>query len=173
MTQTLPARSGARVNLRYTVNDGSVTSLSEIGATRPTPAPTAHPARTPWRATANLTGAAVFVASVLFVVPGFAKPPAPGSEDAEILGPYAEWVQTQHLADGRWCCSVSDGRTVETKMSGDHWSIHITPEKFPGSHDHWVDVPPERVLRVPNPTGFPIAWVMNDILYCFAPPSGS
>jgi hypothetical protein len=116
--------------------------------------------------------AALTLAAVLFGSSVQAAPPEPGSEDADIMGPYADWVEHQHDANGAWCCTISDGRTVEARISGASWEVHITPDKFPGSHDHWQAVPDEKVLRVPNPTGFPIAWVMNDRIFCFAPPSG-
>jgi hypothetical protein len=101
-----------------------------------------------------------------------AAPPAVGSEDYEIMHPFAEWVMHQNAPTGQWCCDISDGRPVEARTVGEHWQVYVTAEKFPGSTPGWHDVPDVAVLHNPNPTGVPIAWVIHDHLYCFAPAGG-
>jgi len=101
-----------------------------------------------------------------------AAPPLPGTEDYEILMPFAQWVESQHDSQDQWCCSISDGRIVEVRQVDGHWQVHVTPEKFPGSWDAWETVPDEKVLKGENPIGLPVAWVLRNHIYCFMPPSG-
>jgi hypothetical protein len=105
-------------------------------------------------------------------VPAMAAPPAPGSEDAAIMGPFIEWVETQHTGTGSWCCNVSDGRPVEARMSNGGWEIYVTSEKFPGTKPGWMRVPVHALLSGYNPVGVPIAWVMRGQIFCFAPSNG-
>jgi hypothetical protein len=100
-----------------------------------------------------------------------AKPPPIGSEDWEIMAPFVEWVQKQNAPDGHWCCDVSDGRPVESRMHNGHWQIYITEEKFARSTTGWADVPDSAILHQGNPVGVAIAWVIGDHIYCFAPAS--
>jgi hypothetical protein len=100
-----------------------------------------------------------------------AAPPAVGSEDWEVMAPYAEWVRTQNAPDGHWCCDISDGRPVEARIYKGHWQIYITEEKFPRSPVGWANVPDDAVLRNANPMGVAIAWVLGGRIFCFAPGS--
>ena len=119
----------------------------------------------------RFAAAVIFSASVASSAAWSAPPPV-GSEDWEIMAPYAAWIETQHTADGRWCCTVADGRPVEARTRGDHWQVFISDAKFPNSPEGWADVPDDRVLHGANPTGFPIAWVMQGRVLCFAPAGG-
>lgn len=110
-----------------------------------------------------------------------AAPPPPNSEDYKIMQPYAAWVVGQHDILGRWCCDIGDGRPVEAHIQGDHWMVHVTPEKFPAqtvpgpdspSGDRWMAVPENKVTRGANPTGAPILWMYQGRIQCFAPPDG-
>jgi len=101
-----------------------------------------------------------------------AAPPPVGSEDWQIMHPYAEWVTSQYDQRGRWCCDIGDGRPVDAQIEGDHWKVHVTPAHFPNEPDHWLVVPDEKITRGGNPTGSPILWLLYGNVQCFAPPDG-
>lgn len=93
------------------------------------------------------------------------------------MHPYADWVSTQHDLEGRWCCSLADGRIADARIRNGHWQARILHPETVGADAGpvplgWVDVPPERVLHVPNPTGYPILWIYGGKAQCFVPPSG-
>jgi hypothetical protein len=120
-------------------------------------------------------------AVVLVLRTAMAMPPAPDSEDAQILGPYKEWISTQRDRYQIPCCDIGDGRPVDADMvtvvDSDHvrrtyWRAHVTPAHFPGEPDHWVIVPDEKVIVGENPTGIPILWLYHGLVQCFAPPTG-
>lgn len=111
-----------------------------------------------------------------------ASPPA-GSDDAAIMGPYADWVTRQTDDMGRNCCDISDGRPVEARIDGDHWAVHIVPQQWSeanttrpgpsvnnGMLDHWLTVPNDKIKHGANPTGHPILWLYQGRVQCFAPP---
>jgi hypothetical protein len=102
----------------------------------------------------------------------FAAPPPEGSDDWNVMHPYADWVRTQHDPTGHWCCDIGDGRPVEAEIDGDHWRVHVTPAHFPGETDRWLPVPDEKIIRNANPTGSPILWMYQGRVQCFAPPDG-
>ena len=121
---------------------------------------------------------ALLAALLLAPTLAHAAPPPVGSDDWNVMAPYAEWIQKQYLPDGRWCCSIADGRPVDAEIrqdsTGSHWWAHVTPQHFPGEEDHWVKVPDDKVHTGANPTGFPILWY-NTVAkqpYCFAPNGG-
>jgi hypothetical protein len=118
------------------------------------------------------------LAAALVALPSaaHAAPPPVGSDDWNVMAPYAQWVTTQHAENGNWCCDISDGRPVDARINAEgHWEAHVTSEHWPLAHDHWVEVPDVRVLHTANPTGLPIMWysVPADHVYCFAPGSGT
>ena len=67
----------------------------------------------------------------LLATPALAAPPPEGSEDWNVMHPFAEWVTSQHDAAGRWCCDIGDGRPVEAEIDGDHWRGDVTPAHLP------------------------------------------
>ena len=101
-----------------------------------------------------------------------AAPPPVDSEDWQIMHPFAEWVTSQHDRRGYWCCDIGDGRPVDARIEGDHWTVHVTPAHFPNEPDHWLTVPDEKITRGGNPTGSPILWLLHGNVQCFAPPDG-
>lgn len=114
---------------------------------------------------------------VLWAGAAQAAPPPVGSEDYELMHPYAEWVETQHNDKGYWCCNWSDGRTTDARINADgHWEVHLTRQHFPDlSADKWMIVPDDKVLHHGNPVGIPIVWysARMDLIYCFDPASGT
>ncbi len=110
-----------------------------------------------------------------------ASPPAPGSEDGQIMAPYQSWITTRSDQHNNACCDIGDGRPVEadlvTMIDDDdvrrtHWRAHVTPNHFPDQPDHWVVVPDEKIGPGANPTGSPILWLYKGLVQCFAPPAG-
>lgn len=116
-------------------------------------------------------GTAILALAVL-AGPARAAPPPVGSDDWNVMHPYADWVTTQHDEAGRWCCNIADGRPVDAETRGNAWWAHITPEHFPGERDRWAEVPDNKVLHQANPTGSPILWLYQGRVQCFAPPAG-
>lgn len=82
--------------------------------------------------------------------------PASAHEPGE---PYASWYESLSRPGGGSCCSLSDGRTTEVRVVGDHYEAWID-QRFPdGDGIGWVTVKPEAVLqRVDNPTGEPVVF---------------
>lgn len=110
-----------------------------------------------------------------------ANAPPVGSEDYEILAPFAEWIRTQDDAQGHWCCDISDGRIVQarTVRTGQddaegkpalRWQVlFLHPETLPayGRPEGWQDVEDSALVRdkqgrpVVNPTGIDVAWWLS------------
>ncbi len=114
----------------------------------------------------------VLALSALMAGPALAAPPPVGSEDWNIMSPFADWIQSIHADNGTWCCDVSDGRPVEARMHNGRWQVHFHPgSEFAGEPpgDGWHDVPPAAVIRLPNPVGVPIAWWLGGVVRCFVP----
>jgi hypothetical protein len=112
----------------------------------------------------------IFSMTLIATTTAYSAAPPIDSEDYAIMKPYEAWIRGQYTADHKqWCCSIADGRPVEARMVDGHWQVFVTPEKFEGSTRGWLDVPDSAVLRGENPVGVPIAWVIRDKLYCFAP----
>jgi hypothetical protein len=110
-----------------------------------------------------------------------ASPPAPGSEDSQIMAPYQAWISTRSDRHNNACCDIGDGRPVEADMvtvtdeddvRRTHWRAHVTPKHFPDQPDHWVVVPEDKIVPGANPTGSPILWLYKGLVQCFAPPAG-
>jgi hypothetical protein len=102
-----------------------------------------------------------------------AAPPPEGSEDWEIMRPYADWIQHQNGPMG-WCCDVADGRPVDARMTESHWQVRLLhSEALPNAPPGWVDVPDDALLHGQNPTGFPIAWFYHGGVRCFIPGSAT
>lgn len=115
----------------------------------------------------------VLVFFVCLSSPVLAAPPPEGSEDWEIMHPYADWIQHQNGAQG-WCCDVADGRPVDARMSQNHWQVRLLhPETLPNAPAGWVDVPDNALLHGRNPIGFPIAWFYHGAVRCFIPGSAT
>ena len=121
---------------------------------------------------------------VLLAVPALAAPPPTDSEDYQALHPYSKWIEGVQTPDKHSvCCNEADGRTVDYRTQGERYQIKfrhpesLTAPSWPGADSHpppdgWIDVPPEAVLRIENPTGESIAWWWNGVVRCFLPASG-
>ena len=109
----------------------------------------------------------------------YSAPPPVGSEAAEIMQPYAEWIHDLHNGP-TWCCDVSDARPVEVRRHDGHWQVRfITPAELPTPAPvGWQDVPDAAVVRdsdgrpVASPVGLSIAWWMDGRVRCFTIPGG-
>jgi hypothetical protein len=105
-----------------------------------------------------------------------ANAPEPGSEDADIMRGYENWILRQKTPDGKSiCCDVSDGRPVWARIKNGHWEAYVTREKW---HDlkgpeGWRKVPDELVVHEDNPIGWPILWVFQGEIRCFRTPTMS
>jgi hypothetical protein len=86
---------------------------------------------------------------ILLAGPGtYASPPP----DVDLNSPEAKWVQSLKSETGMFCCSLSDCRKVDYRISEDHYQVYVA--------DRWVDVPPNKVVKRENPTG--TAWLCYD-----------
>jgi hypothetical protein len=97
-------------------------------------------------------------------------PPLPGTEDHAILSPHSEWIRglfRGHIS----CCDMADGRPVSARIHGNEWQVKFRPGQLDGAPLDWTNVPPDAVLRVPNPVGMPIAFWYNSQIMCFIPAS--
>jgi hypothetical protein len=117
--------------------------------------------------------ALALVGGILLAGTAQAAPPPVGSDDWQIMHPYAEWVTSQHDRRGYWCCDIGDGRPVEARIVDDHWEVHITKVHFPDEPEHWLAVPDGKITAGGNPTGTPIVWLLHGNVQCFAPPDGA
>ena len=123
----------------------------------------------------------VLLAGVLILAsaPAFASPPPPGSPQADVMAPYAEWVRgLVNPKTGQGCCSLSDCRVVDYRLTADGYEAFIGRETFPAAPDQWLKVPDYVVLHKDNPTGFAVAcWAVwydkSSGFFCFTPSSGA
>jgi hypothetical protein len=109
---------------------------------------------------------------------GHAAAPAAGSEDYELLMPYAGWISGRVGNNGGLCCSISDCRVVKWRIQSGRYQAFIATkddrgfQKFPDAPNEWIDVPEETINRENNPTPWAIAcWSayrqMDNGYYCF------
>lgn len=117
------------------------------------------------------TTLAIAVTYAIGIGAAAAHPPAPGTPDAEEMAPYGDWIKSQYK-DGKFCCDAADGRPVDYRTAGDHYEVHLTPEKFEGVTDSWVSVPESAILRDGSPAPFAIVWVWQGMVRCAAFPGG-
>lgn len=104
--------------------------------------------------------------------PANAAPPAPGTEDYDILKPHGEWIRTLR-ANGMLCCDWSDTRPVKVRTVGDRWQIWLRPDQIIGAPvEQWLDVPDDAIIRGDNPVGMAIASWWGGRVRCFVPPGG-
>lgn len=88
------------------------------------------------------------VPMLLFSTISYAAPP-PG---VDLNGPVAKWFESlKQPGTGVGCCSTSDCRPVDADQGGKDGHFEAKIE------DHWVDIPPSKVLLVNNPIGKSVA----------------
>jgi hypothetical protein len=112
-------------------------------------------------------------------VPVLARPPDPGSEDAELMAPLHEWINAARTVGGLLCCSEADARPVDVRMSANHWEVKfLHPDALPRPYpDGWQIVPADAILRdasgrpIPAPDGIAVAWWYGGSVRCFAEPA--
>lgn len=100
-----------------------------------------------------LVGAAVLtVGSVALAAP-------PENADPAL----APWFRSlAQPGTGISCCSIADCRPVDTRITPSGYEIFVK--------DQWLTVPPEKILQgKQNPTGKPVACVLNGQVLCFVP----
>ena len=116
----------------------------------------------------------LIVIALLAATPALATPPPVGSEDYQVTAPYNDWFRLLRNAEGTLCCTLSDCRPVDARISADgHWEFLADPKHFAGGNNTWIRVPDDRVVRKPNPVGQPIACYVEGLPpFCFLPPQG-
>lgn len=85
-------------------------------------------------------------------------------------GPIANWFQSQHNANGGWCCDQADGHLFygDYKINNDG-SVDVTDNDGKSYH-----ITKDMVLTGPNPTGAAVWWYLQyakagpKYTYCFA-----
>jgi len=115
----------------------------------------------------------IILAAALAASAAYANPPDPNSDDYKLLAPYADWIRGVHSAAGLLCCSIADGRPTELRVVDGHYEAHITTNHWPDAPNAWLPVPPEAIVRVPNPTGWPIVWWYQHRIRCVVLGSGA
>lgn len=97
-------------------------------------------------------GAAILVNSAVFGAP-------PENADPAL----APWFRSlAQPGTGISCCSIADCRPVDARITPTGYEIYVKEE--------WLAVPPEKILRgKENPTGKPVACVLNGQVLCFVP----
>src|ERR1019366_4379446 len=87
-----------------------------------------------------------------------AAAPPPGSPQYDEMAPYAGWVRgLTNPTTGQGCCSLSDCRVGNYRMTADGYEAWIGRDTFPGAPDKWLRVPDSAVIHGENPTGFGVA----------------
>ena len=145
-----------------------------VASPKPKPIIFAEYARNMRRSILSLT---VFALSV---VPADAAPPPAGSEDAEMMAPMHDWINSARNPQGWLCCSEADARPVDVRTRGDHYEVRFMhPDELPDPKPvGWQTVPADAIMRdehgraIPAPEGVPVAWWYNGVVRCFAVPGG-
>ena len=117
-----------------------------------------------------------FAALLVAVAPVYAAPPPPDSEDYQVLSPYSRWLESQKQPTlGSSCCNLSDGRLVDVRTGpGGGYEVKlIHPETLPDAPKSWLPVRESAILHGQNPTGYAIAWIVGNAVYCFMPATGT
>ena len=116
---------------------------------------------------------------LMLMTPALAAPPPAGSPQADLMAPYAEWIRgLRNPTTGQGCCSLSDCRVVDYRISSDGYEAFIDRKGFPGGPDTWLKVPDFVVVHTANPTGLAVAcWASwhkeSGGWFCFTPSSGA
>lgn len=103
--------------------------------------------------------AAFFLALAYAVAMSVAYGAPPENADPAL----APWFRSLAQPDtGISCCSIADCRPVDARITPDGWEIF--------HDDKWLPVPPAKILvGKQNPTGKPVACVLNGQVLCFVP----
>jgi hypothetical protein len=116
----------------------------------------------------------IFLMLVVLVVITTPVQAAPPENANPALAPWFQSLEvpgTNHSS----CCSQSDCRPVDYRISGDYYEALLTPEQFSRAgvlQPRWIPVPFDRILqRVDNPTGKAIlCWLPGMGVLCFVRP---
>ena len=127
----------------------------------------------------SVLGAAISL-SLAIIAPADAAPPPAGSEDAEMMAPMHDWINSARNPQGWLCCSEADARPVDVRTRGDHYEVRFMhPDELPDPKPvGWQTVPADAIMRdehgraIPAPEGVPVAWWYNGVVRCFAVPGG-
>lgn len=110
----------------------------------------------------------------MFIAIAHAAGPAPGSDDWQIMQPFAEQISRLRM-HGSFCCAAADGRPVDAQRGGKSstgWQVRFRRGNGIGAPAGvWLDVPADAVdpSSPPNPVGVPIAWYRAGAIRCFWP----
>ena len=111
------------------------------------------------------------LAFALLAAPAHAQPPDPGTEDWALMHEFKDWVVSQHAENGQWCCDLGDGRPLrddEIRFISGHYQILYARRHWNDGTDAWIDVPIAALMRIPNPLGMPVAWVIHGHVFCLS-----
>jgi len=111
---------------------------------------------------------ALILSSLLIPTLALADPP-PGTD---LDSPLHKWFETQHNAQGGWCCQLADGKILES----DEWRITDSGTYQVFIVGNWQDIQPymyRNPIGGPNPTGKAIVWYRiidsGITIFCFTP----
>lgn len=114
----------------------------------------------------------VVVLAVLAALPVLAAPPAPGSEQSEMMAPHGDWIRRQRSATGVNCCDWSDGRVAQPhqvrRRPDGLWEVFYARGVWDDGTDVWLTVPPDAVLPQMSPIGMPVAWILRGRVLCLS-----
>jgi hypothetical protein len=105
-----------------------------------------------------------FIATMLSIGAALARPPQ------HVDPALAPWFQgLRQPGTGEGCCALADCRNVDARSTRQGFQALIAGA--------WINVPPEAVLDIANPTGRPVAcWIMAPTaqaivisILCFVP----
>ncbi len=113
----------------------------------------------------------LLLAAILFASPVLARPAPPGSTDEAIMHDFRDWITHQNAPTGQYCCDLSDGRPLmadEVRVVNGHYEVIYTKKHWPDGTGQWLPVPKEAILPQLSPVGYPIAWIVDGRVICFA-----
>ena len=117
---------------------------------------------------------ALIVAAALSPPPAGAAPPPPGSEDYELLHPFADFIGRVRNTKRQLCCNIADGTVVDDREVDGRAQIRFRAfDRFPDAPRGWIDVPEDAAVVERNDTGLPVAWWFQGRVRCYLKPSGT
>ena len=112
---------------------------------------------------------AAYLALLMFACqPAQSNPPPPGTQDYDLLHPFAGWISTVTNKANEKCCDIGDGTVVLQRDGPDGIEIRFLAfDRFPTAPRGWVKVPPEAVVYERNMASVSIAWWYGEKVRCF------
>lgn len=109
----------------------------------------------------NASWLAIIILLALLALLALISPALAHSPDAA----HGEWLSSLTNKWGGSCCNMQDCEHHPTRIVGDHYEVLIKGE--------WRVVPEDAILRIPNPTGEPVACWYGNAVRCFVPASAT